>query len=166
MSTATGKRTIELPARKTQKTRESARRSIPVPLASGAGEGPAGLSRPGRGEGGADPHHRVAWGAPDRILESPSDSRDHRVRRLHAANLDTQSQRPELGRARGERHGDHRVEPPFWIESETTIPGRTLPIRRREGPSCVAGPPALRSDLTYAKRLCAGGLDRSSYRSS
>src|SRR2546429_1352887 len=59
MTSATGKRTIELTTRKTQKTRESARRSIPEHLASGAGEGPAGLGRPGssigRGRGGRLP---------------------------------------------------------------------------------------------------------------
>src|SRR5439155_10145275 len=69
MTSATGKRTIELTTRKTQKTRESARRSIPAHLASGAGEGPAGLGRPaspiGRGRGGRLPETNRApsWSA-------------------------------------------------------------------------------------------------------
>src|SRR5207245_6192553 len=69
MTSATGKRTIELATRKTQKTRERARRSIPAPLASGAGEGPAGRGRPGspigRGRGGRLPETNRApsWSA-------------------------------------------------------------------------------------------------------
>src|SRR6266704_6793609 len=55
MSSATGKRTIELTTRKTQKTRESARRTIPAHLASDAGEGLAYWPRSRRAASGDQP---------------------------------------------------------------------------------------------------------------
>ncbi len=50
----------------------------------------------------------------------------------------------------------------FWIEFETTIPGRTLPAAR--GSELRRRTFCSRSDLTYGEKLREGGLDRSSYR--
>src|SRR5207247_4089953 len=109
------------------------------------------------GEGGADPHQRVARGVP---------IGSRRISGITAYDVfmprtSTRS-RPELGRARGERHDDHRVEPLVLDRVRDYDPGTDATggarseLRRRTFCS--------RSDLTYGEKLREGGLDRSSYR--
>ena len=50
----------------------------------------------------------------------------------------------------------------FWIEFETTIPGRILPRSGGARVRAASQDLLLEERLTYAEKLCEGGLDRSS----